>query len=314
MQHSVDFEYDTAAVINIGGRERQEDALATDFLAGSGFGFAVLADGMGGHVGGDIASRIVVTEVFTELKLRVGDSRQLEAELQEALLQAAAGANACLSEYIELNPALQGMGATLLAPVLFSNRLYWISIGDSPLYLYRSGQLSRLNADHSMAAEIDALVAKGRLSPSDAAEHPDRHCVTSVLSGTPVPRVDCRQVPVDLAEGDILLAASDGLLTLSEMEIASVLAAERNQSSARIGTALMHQLETMGQPEQDNISICVIKPFESAAKTTDAELAFRKTKLSHSQQRRGRRIITLLASVKHLPNSTPGSSEKGTSL
>ncbi|WP_424978544.1 PP2C family protein-serine/threonine phosphatase [Leisingera sp. S232] len=267
MLHSAELEYDAATAISQGRRARQEDAVAADFLAGSGTGFAVLADGMGGHAAGDVAARIVVTEVFAELKLRAGDPEQLEPAIGEILHGAADGANACLGEYASHQPQLQarGMGATLLAPVLFRDRLYWISVGDSPLYLFRDGALIRLNADHSMAAELEKLVARGRMDATEAATHPDRHCVTSVLTGADIPQIDCRSAPVRLQHGDIVLAASDGLLFLTEEEIAEVLDAECHSSSARIGAALMRRLKVLDAPEQDNAAFCVIKPFDPQA-------------------------------------------------
>ena len=298
MLRSAEVEYDAATAISQGRRERQEDAVAADFPAGTGTGFAVLADGMGGHAAGDIASRIVVTEVFSELKLQAGDPAALEQAIGAVLQQAASGADACLGEYASQQPQARGMGATLLAPVLFCDRLYWISAGDSPLYLFRDGRLIRLNADHSMAAEFDGLVAEGRMDPAEAASHPDRHCVTSVLTGAGIPRIDCRSAPVRLQAGDIVLAASDGLQFLPEADIAAVLAAECRSPSARIGAVLMQRLEELNAPEQDNAALCVIKPFDPhAADPAPAQPAAQQQQPAAPRPRAGRRVITLLASA-----------------
>ncbi|UWQ81728.1 protein phosphatase 2C domain-containing protein (plasmid) [Leisingera sp. S132] len=306
MLHSAELEYDAATAISQGRRERQEDAVAADFMAGAGAGFAVLADGMGGHAAGDVAARIVVTEVFAELKLRTGEPELLEPAIGAVLHNAADGANACLGEYASHQPQVQeqGMGATLLAPVLFRDRLYWISVGDSPLYLFRDGALIRLNADHSMAAELEKLVARGRMDPAEAAAHPDRHCVTSVLTGGGIPQIDCRSAPVRLQHGDIVLAASDGLLFLAEEEIAEVLAAECHSPSARIGAALMRRLEALDAPEQDNAAFCVIKPFDpQAPQPAAAETAAPPAPEQQppdpapaaTRQRAGRRVVTFMA-------------------
>ena len=297
MLRSAEVEYDAATAISQGRRERQEDAVAADFPAGTGTGFAVLADGMGGHAAGDIASRIVVTEVFSELKLQAGDPASLEQAIGAVLHQAANGADACLGEYASHQPQARGMGATLLAPVLFRDRLYWISAGDSPLYLFRDGRLIRLNADHSMAAEFDGLVAEGRMDPAEAASHPDRHCVTSVLTGAGIPRIDCRSAPVRLQAGDIVLAASDGLQFLPEADIAAVLAAECRSSSARIGAVLMQRLEALDAPEQDNAALCVIKPFDPRAADPAPAQPAAPPQPAAPRPRAGRRVITLLASA-----------------
>ena len=259
MRPKVQFGYDASTAISQGRRERQEDAVASDFLAGTGLGFVVLADGMGGHAAGDIASKIVVTEVFSELKFRADTPEELEEQITDALSAAAHAANECVGHYADQNDHANGMGATLLAPVLFQDRMYWISIGDSPLYLFRDSQLTRLNDEHSLAAHLDARVAQGLLSPEEADNHPDRACLTSVLSGQDIARIDCQNAPLNLRDGDIVIAASDGLQYLEDSEISAVLAAKEEQSSTDIGAALMACLDSLDDPDQDNISFCVIK-------------------------------------------------------
>ncbi len=187
--------FDVASALSIGSRETQEDALVTDFAEGAPFGFAVLADGMGGHAAGDVASKIVVTEVFSDLKLR-SDDGAFAAEVPQALRAATSAANACIEAYVQSNPASRGMGATLVALVCRGDRLNWISVGDSPLYLWRDGQLSQLNEDHSLAPQIDYLVRSGRMDPETGRNHPDRNCLTSVLGGRAIERIDC---PEDVA-------------------------------------------------------------------------------------------------------------------
>ena len=117
-----DLVFDTATALSQGRRDRQEDAVVSDFQTGCEHGFAVLADGMGGHAGGDIASKIVVTEVFSELKLRSGDVTAMEQDLEQILRGAAHSANECIRHHAETYPGTEGMGATLLAPVFFGDR------------------------------------------------------------------------------------------------------------------------------------------------------------------------------------------------
>ena len=253
------FEYDTATAIHRGRRERQEDSLATSFPAGTGLGFLVLADGMGGHASGDIASKIVVTEVFSELMMQANEPEHMEAQIGEVLREAAYGANECVGQYPSIRPESAGMGATLLAPVVFQDRLYWISVGDSPLFLYRDGQLRKLNADHSLAPHFDGMVSRGEMDKGQAENHPDRNCLTSVLIGADIPHIDCRSQPLQLKESDILVAASDGLTHLSEAEIAETLNRVDGQKSAEILSALLEELQALGDPEQDNIALCVLR-------------------------------------------------------
>lgn len=259
MQPALDTTYDVASAISQGQRPYQEDALVTDFPLGSGFGFAVLADGMGGHAAGDVASKIVVTEVFSELKLQSGDSDGFAANLPKILRDAAMAANDCVKGHIVNHAETAGMGATLVAPVIVGNRLYWISIGDSPLYLYRNGALRQLNEDHSMAPQIDFMVRTGMMTEDVGRNHPDRSCLTSVLGGEHVARVDCPTEPIRLRDGDIIIVASDGIQYLTDEEMGRILAENAGQPSREIANALLSRLEAFGDPEQDNASFSVIK-------------------------------------------------------
>ncbi len=259
--------FDTAMALSQGRRDRQEDAVAADFLAGTAMGFAVLADGMGGHAGGDLASKIVVTEVFAELKLRMGDPETLEAQIAPVLREAAQGANACLARCAETDPQRSGMGATLLAPVILGTRLYWISVGDSPLFLFRGSQLRRLNADHSMAARLDAMVQQGQITADAARRHPDRSCVTSVLVGAQIAEIDCSGAPLALQPGDVILAASDGLLSLEPARLADLLRKQQARPAAQLAQMIQAEVTELGLPEQDNLAVCIIRvvPEEAAA-------------------------------------------------
>jgi protein phosphatase len=269
MQVVSDITFDVASGISQGQRPYQEDALVTDFSLGSDIGFAVLADGMGGHAAGDVASKIVVTEVFSELKLQSGDTFAFASNLPEILRDAAFAANDCVKGHIQTNAETAGMGATLLAPVFVGSRLYWISIGDSPLLLYRNGVLRQLNEDHSMAPQIDFMIQTGMLSEDAGRNHPDRSCLTSVLGGEEVPRIDCPGEPFELRDSDILIAASDGIQYLSFPEIEDILAANSDKPSRWIADTLLARLEAHGDPEQDNASFTVVKVVLDRAQASD---------------------------------------------
>lgn len=251
--------HDVASAISIGNRERQEDALAANFSVGTEFGFAVLADGMGGHAAGDRASGITVTEVFSELKMLSEDPALVEQDIQQILLEAVAGANQCIALYAQQNPEAHGLGSTVIVPVCFGDRLYWISIGDSPLFLFRDGNLVQLNEDHSMSQRIDQMCRDGVISFDEAKSHPDRNCLMSVLSGQKISRIDCPKNHIKLQQGDIVVAASDGLQFLSDEQIRCTLDSVANQSSAKISAKLLREVDKLGHPDQDNVSLCIIK-------------------------------------------------------
>ena len=182
--------YDVASVLNPGRRAQQEDALAADFPHGGDMSFAVLSDGMGGHAAGEIASKIVVTEVFSELKFQSSDPAAMEENMGEILRAAAVAANECVQAHTQSDPGTAGMGATLLAPIITKRGLWWISVGDSPLYLFRDGSLTQLNEDHSLAPQIDQMAEEGLIEVDVAQNHPDRNCLTSVLIGETIEKID----------------------------------------------------------------------------------------------------------------------------
>ncbi|OYW47774.1 MAG: hypothetical protein B7Z31_15295 [Rhodobacterales bacterium 12-65-15] len=163
-------------------------------------------------------------------------------------------ANDTLRQHTRTHPETEGMGATLVVPALVENRLWWLSVGDSPLYLYRGGKLSQLNEDHSMAPQIDFMVTSGLMDAATAKHHPDRNCLISVLMGTRIPKIDCPAKPVELQAGDIVVCASDGLQFLTNAQIEKVLAKYRKNRSTEIAERLLEELGKLGDPDQDNIS------------------------------------------------------------
>lgn len=271
MLDTPDFVYDAATAAAIGRRDLQEDAVAAHFPEGAGLGYVVLADGMGGQAAGDVASRIVVDEVLQEILPFAEDPAYLEHHAGAILRHAMDRANAEVARHATAWPALRGMGATLVAPLIVGGRLYWISVGDSPLYLLRGTRMARLNQDHSMADRLERMVQSGEISRQEAEQNPDRDCVTSVLFGAVVPEIDCRDRPLALEDGDILIAASDGLLFLDEPHIASVVHAARDLSSAEIGEILLREIRDRDDPDQDNVSLCVVKVSQRAQRAAASE-------------------------------------------
>lgn len=259
MHDTPDIRYDVASVLNRGRRDYQEDAIATDFPIGADFGYAVLSDGMGGHAAGDVASKIVVTEVFSELKFQSSDLALFTENMGHILKNAAVSANECMAMHASSNPQTAGMGATLVAPVFVRDTLFWISIGDSPLYLLRNNRLRQLNEDHSLGPHIDYMVRSGMMPEDVGRNHPDRNALTSVLIGEPIERIDCPDSPLQLRDGDILIAASDGLQFLTNSEIGEIVRQNADKASATIAERLLDHLRELDDPEQDNVCFSVVK-------------------------------------------------------
>lgn len=257
--NSPDIRFDVASAISQGRRDNQEDALIVDMPIGADVGFAVLADGMGGHAAGEFASKIAVTEVLSELKFRSANVASFRREAPAALRAAALSANECIARQVRAHAQMRGMGTTLVALALMRDRMFWVSVGDSPLYLFREGQLCRLNEVHSLAPQIDMMVKTGQLSESAGRWHPDRDCLTSVVGGGNIERMDLPSRPLALADGDILLVASDGVETLTRRQLQSFLRSHAHLDSAEIAHRLLLAVESLDDPEQDNVALSVIR-------------------------------------------------------
>jgi len=262
--------YDVASGISQGARNYQEDAITADFPVGAEAGFVVLADGMGGHAAGDVASKIVLTEVYSELKFHYADVEAFERRAPEILRNVADFANETLRDHAAQHPETEGMGATLVVPALVENRLWWISVGDSPLFLYRNGLLTQLNEDHSMGPQIDFMVRSGLLDAKLAADHPDRNCLMSVLMGAKIAKVDCPTRPFELKAGDIVVCSSDGLQFLTNAQIAKILGKYRKSRSTEIAERLLDEIYKLDDPDQDNISFTVIKVNDASVRPKTA--------------------------------------------
>ncbi|MFK7751542.1 MAG: PP2C family serine/threonine-protein phosphatase [Sedimentitalea sp.] len=258
------FKIDAATALNPGARDYQEDAVVAEFSSGAEFGFAVLADGMGGHAAGEVASKIVVNEVFSALMLARNDLAAFAADVTGALRRAADTANGCLRDHVARDPASHGMGATLVAPVIVGDQMHWISVGDSPLFLFRDGVLSQLNQDHSLGPKIDLLVRMGELDPDEGRVHPDRNVLTSVLFGQTIAMIDCPPAPVQLCPGDVVIVASDGLQFLSNSQIEAIVRAHPLSRSDQLADLLMQAVLALEDPDLDNVAMSVIRVLHPA--------------------------------------------------
>ena len=221
----------------------------------------LVADGMGGHVAGATASGLL-REIFVEAYPRA--SGPITDRLQ-GCLQAA---NTAMAEAIAQDPELDSMGSTLVAAVVSSQDLHWISVGDSPLWLFRQGTLGRLNADHSMAPVLADLVATGRMTGEEAARDPNRHSLRSAVMGEDIHLVDVSPQPVPVERGDRLLLASDGLMTLGDQQITGILENTQDGSLEDSAAALIQAVEAAESPHQDNATLLLYAPAggpESAA-------------------------------------------------
>lgn len=193
--------YETIARTDVGQmREVNEDAVHA--TTGDGWGLLVVADGMGGHAAGEVASEAAI-EAFTETVSTTLAGSQPD-DVAALLATGVHDANDRLRAMIDDDPSLDGMGTTLVAAVLTDTEATLVNVGDSRGYLVAETDIEQVTTDHSL---VQQLVEDGEITPEEASDHPQRNVVSQALgTGT---AIDPDIFSIDL-EGWILLC-SDGL-------------------------------------------------------------------------------------------------------
>lgn len=189
----------------------------------------VVADGMGGHAAGEVASHILVKSVQADLSGREGIR---EAELCDSIRHANHEILATVAE----NPDCQGMGTTATVLHLEEGQAFWAHVGDSRLYLLRSGQLMQITRDHSY---VEDLVEHGEITEAEARNHPQKNMLTRAVGVEEELEVDSGSFAV--ATGDVLLLATDGLMNMvPEDEIAAILSRNDEDPAKSLVAAALH--------------------------------------------------------------------------
>lgn len=251
-------ERDFAGRQYVGHREKQEDYYAFSDISekkdapGSRLLIA-LGDGLGAHIGGNLASFHLVTEFIKACKR----STLSAAWRLRVALESANESLYRVSSRLTMDAA--PMGTTFLGLAVTTTSAHWVSVGDSPLFLFREGKLVRLNADHSLAPLLDERARNGELTEEEALIHPDRHVLQSACMGLPLTLVDARMDPFPLQSGDILIAASDGLFTLELHQMEEMLSFGRSTTAGKLADALIFAVRCADHPRQDNTTVCVAK-------------------------------------------------------
>lgn len=177
--------------------------------------FVVVADGMGGHQAGEVASAMAV-EAFAAYMNKPFDN--VEQHMKNAVLYA----NGKVYHAAQADPAKAGMGTTLTAVYLTGEDAFIAHVGDSRAYLIRNGVVIRITEDHTL---VEALVLAGRITPAEARVHPQRNLITRALGNQPM--VDVDVLHVDNRPGDVWMLCSDGLSNhMTERQISRVMHSE----------------------------------------------------------------------------------------
>lgn len=207
----------------------------------------VVADGMGGHAAGEVASHIFTATVEKQL---LSDDTVLD---EGGLRQIFTAGNEAILESIREHPERSGMGTTATMLCVDGKTAYWGHVGDSRLYLLRNGSLEQITTDHTYVAE---LLAAGSISTAEAMEHPNRNMLMRAVGVEENFRVDTGQL--DILSGDMFLLCSDGLTNMVTLAaIKTILEASDCKDKA---AALIDVAKAGGG--LDNISAIVVEYYE----------------------------------------------------
>lgn len=249
--------FDLAMLTDVGlVRDHNEDCVLYENGASQNRGgLALVADGMGGHAAGEVASRIAaetVCHVFYET----------DGPAPKLLRSAFAAANAEISAWTKTHPECAGMGTTCTALALGDGEAWLAHIGDSRAYLLRDGSISQLSEDQTLVAQ---LVREGKLTAEEARHSPVSNVILQALGVGPDIEPVIWDKPLTLAPGDTLILCTDGLTGLvSDAEIAEIAG---RLAPHEAGIALIAAANEAGG--HDNISVGIIRVAAQAEQATD---------------------------------------------
>lgn len=269
MTHQVALEF-TAKTDPGRVRAHNEDAYAFSPALGNGFGLAILADGMGGHNAGEIASALAIQIIQQELEPRLQDlaatsppilpaqiqeqqaQQEQSGQLQSMVLDAVQAANSAILDAAANESGYSGMGTTLVLALFHHAQVMIAHVGDSRAYRLRGGALTQITRDHSMLQEhIDA----GLISPEQARFSQNKNIITRALGVSAALLVDIDAEAVEL--DDLYLLCSDGLSDMLEAEEIHAILNHFSADRALACEALVEAANAYGG--RDNVSVILIK-------------------------------------------------------
>jgi protein phosphatase len=246
----------------------------------------VVADGMGGHAGGDVASAIAIQSI-AHVDRAFDSVDEAESVLRAALLEA----NGELAESVFQHPELTGMGTTVSGVVRVGDRLALAHIGDSRIYRWRDGELTQITKDHTF---VQRLVDSGRITAEEAAVHPRRSVLMRVLGDVDLnPEIDTEIV--ETQPGDRWLLCSDGLSGFVSDERVAELLVEHPDATTAVEALIDESLDE-GAP--DNVTVVIVDidetPTSSAPQPVMVGAAAQPLTYAAKAPKRGVRLPALL--------------------
>jgi serine/threonine protein phosphatase PrpC len=231
-------------------RKVNQDAFVTlDHL-----GFWAVADGMGGHIGGDVAANTAMATVKSRAELHAIALQQGQGEPRDFLLDLISQAQEAILTRAKLEPKLKSMGTTIVTLSILplpTPTAFVAHVGDSRAYLFRSGTLTLLTRDHTL---IEKYMERGLLTPAAARTHPERHVLTRALGMPSAAKPDLSSTEV--TGSDMLLLCSDGLTKmLEDRDIEDVLARAKGDPTQACDALIAGALARGGE---DNVTAVVV--------------------------------------------------------
>ena len=240
-------------------RDHNEDSIGSD----PNLGLVVLADGMGGHKGGEVASALAVDTILSELSREIPEIETGETDASTgyslesmAIERAIKQANSVIFNAAQNNAQYEGMGTTVVVVLFYDNRLTVAHVGDSRLYRMRNGRMEQMTRDHTLLQE---LVDRGFYTPEEAQKSMNKNLVTRAVGVN-------ENVDVDLLEdfaavNDTYLLCSDGLSDMIDDKLIEDTLLNYRDNMDRIAKELIHQAKQHGG--KDNVSALLARPVKS---------------------------------------------------
>jgi PPM family protein phosphatase len=239
-------------------RDHNEDAISND----ENLGLAVLADGMGGHRGGEMASAITVSTILENLrkslkKINTGETDDDTGYSMESLAvhNAITLANSSVFKTSNENSKYRGMGTTVVVVLFYDNRFTVAHVGDSRLYRLRDGELEQITRDHSLMQE---LIDRGFYTPEQARKSLNKNLVTRAVGIEDNVQIDVQE---DVAQvDDIYLLCSDGITDMIDDELIQSTMMKSGNDLQKAAAELVREANEHGG--KDNISAILIRPLK----------------------------------------------------
>ncbi len=231
-------------------RKRNEDSYYTPSCKYNIDGLFMVADGMGGHNAGDVASKMVVKEITSYFKQHT-DTINTSEDVKRLMFESITRANKIIYDYSLIDDKCSGMGTTLTMAYLFNGKVYIGHIGDSRGYIVRDNVAYQITRDHSLVQE---LLDNGSITMADVDHHPQRNVITRALGTDEEVKIDYYEE--ELKDGDIILLCTDGLINHVDIEdVGNFIAANNNLED--LAKALIREaLEGGGI---DNITVVIVQ-------------------------------------------------------